>query len=216
VLTDRALSLRTLFVVLAVAAPMLVAADERNSEASQSLGGASTQSPLGLTAQLQAPPPGSLGPAMVDSLAPVLSSWIKASRDAAVAQGVERMPAAVHEALEGYVPGEILERARWRVGGGDETSLQYNIVQFGDVRAVTLDDVVVFKDDEEAHDAKLWAHEIKHVMQFADWGITGFAKRYLQNYEAVESEAADYRWQWMKEKGLTPPPSGAAPPPTAQ
>lgn len=167
-------------------------------------------------AQLQAPPPGTLGPAMIESLAPVLSNWITASHDAAVAQGVEPIPAAVREALTGYVPTEILERARWRVGGGDETSLQYNIVQFGDVRAVTLDDVVVFKDDKEAHDAKLWAHEIKHVMQFADWGVAGFAKRYLQNYEAVESEAADYRWQWMKEKGLTPPPTGGAAPPAAQ
>jgi hypothetical protein len=49
-------------------------------------------------------------------------------------------------------------------------------------------------------------------MQFADWGVAGFAKRYLENYEAVESEAADYRWEWMKRKGLTPPPSGGAAP----
>jgi hypothetical protein len=29
--------------------------------------------------------------------------------------------------------------------------------------------------------------------------------RYLQDYEAVESEAAEFRWQFMKRAGLIPP-----------
>lgn len=204
--------MRTLVVTFAAALPLLGAADEIAIESHHGLALPSSGPFFNAVAQLTAPPPGSLGPTMVESLAPVLASWITTSRNAAVAQGVETIPQPVREALAGYVPDAILDRVRWRVGGGDETSLQYNIVQFGDVRAVTLNDVVVFKDDREAHDSKLWAHEIKHVMQFADWGVAGFAKRYLENYEAVESEAADFRWEWMKRKGLTPPPSGGAAP----
>jgi hypothetical protein len=89
-------------------------------------------------------------------------------------------------------------------------SIQQNVFAFGDVPAVTLDYVIVFSDEKAAlADPKLWAHELKHVMQFAEWGVAGFAMRYLRDYEGVEGEAAEYRWQFMKLKGLVPPPSGA-------
>jgi hypothetical protein len=41
-------------------------------------------------------------------------------------------------------------------------------------------------------------------MQFEEWGVDGFAVRYLTDYEAVESEAAEFRWQFMKKAGLIP------------
>ncbi len=71
---------------------------------------------------------------------------------------------------------------------------------------MTLDDVVVFRESSVAlEDPKLWAHELKHVMQFAEWGVQGFALRYLEDYEAVEAAAAEFRWQFMKRAGLIPP-----------
>ena len=149
-----------------------------------------------------------LSPALVQTLAPILADWIARSRDAAIQQGVEEMPAAIRGALAGYVPDETLSRARWRIGGGSEMSLQQNVFAFGDVPAITLDYVIVFSDEKAAlEDPKLWAHELKHVMQFATWGVGGFATRYLGDYEAVEKEAADYRWEFMKLRGLTPPPA---------
>lgn len=182
------------------ALPVVGSADERTDDPATS-----SAAPSGTTSQ-SIPAPGSLSPMLVQALAPALAQWIVMSRDEAIAQGVESMPPEVRKALEGYVPDAILDKARWRVGGGDGMSLQYQIVEFGDVHAVTLDHVVVFKDAKEANNSKLWAHEIRHVMQFADWGVTGFARRYLTNYEAVEKEAADYRWEWMKERGLIPVP----------
>jgi Domain of unknown function (DUF4157) len=150
----------------------------------------------------EGPPP--MSPAMVQYLAPLLASWIASEREAAKAQGVEPIPAPIRAALEGYVPGPILERVRWRVGGG-ELSLPQNLIRFGHVPGVTLDDVIVFEERRAAlEDPKLWAHELKHVMQFAEWGVDGFAARYLSDYEAVESEAAEFRWQFMKEAGLIP------------
>ncbi len=168
------------------------------------------------------PPPGAPAPSTpersaalgMDALSPLLAHWIESSRDAALAAGVEPLPASVHRALEGYVPEAILDRVRWTVSSGPETSLQRNLFRFGDAPAVTLDYVVVFVDRNDAsQDPKLWAHELKHVMQFAEWGVDGFAARYLRDYQAVESEAAEFRWQWMKQTGRVPKPSPAAPAP---
>jgi hypothetical protein len=149
-----------------------------------------------------------LSPVLVQTIAPILADWIARSRDAAVQQGVTEIPAAIRGALAGYVPDATLSRVRWRIGGGSDMSLQQNVFAFGDVPAITLDYVVVFSDEKAAlEDPKLWAHELKHVMQFASWGVAGFATRYLGDYEAVEKEAADYRWEFMKLRGLTPPPA---------
>lgn len=159
--------------------------------------GVPAQSPAGR-------PPSASSSLMVQSLAPLLASWIAYERDAAKEQGVEPIPEPIREALEGYVPGPILDRVRWREGAS-ELSLPQNVLRFGHVPATTLDDVVVFAERRAAiEDPKLWAHELKHVMQFAEWGVGGFAARYLSDYEAVEQEAAEFRWEFMKQAGLIP------------
>jgi hypothetical protein len=148
-----------------------------------------------------------LSPAVVETLTPLLAEWIDRSRDAALHQGVAEIPPAIRTALSGYVPDETLDRVRWRTGGAGLMSLQQNVFAFGDVPAVTLDYVIVFAEEKPAlEDPKLWAHELKHVMQFADWGVAGFAARYLRDDATVENEAAEFRWQFMKLKGLVPPP----------
>ncbi|HEX7237853.1 MAG TPA: DUF4157 domain-containing protein [Gammaproteobacteria bacterium] len=154
--------------------------------------------------------PQALSPLVVESLAPVLARWIESERDAAKAQGVEPIPAAIRASLEGYVPKAVLDRVRWREGAS-ELSLPQNMIRFGHASAVTLDDVIVFEDNTTAvEDPKFWAHEIKHVMQFEEWGVEGFAARYLSDSQAVENEAWEYRWQFMKQAGLIPP----VPPPS--
>jgi hypothetical protein len=156
---------------------------------------------IGQNAPERLPP---LSPIVIQSLAPVLASWIAYERDAAKARGVEPIPAPIRAALEGYVPEPILDRVRWSEGA-TELSLPQNVIRFGDVPAVTLDDVVVFHDRRAAlEDPKLWAHELKHVMQFAEWGVDGFALRYLSDHDAVEHEAWEFRWEFMKRAGLIP------------
>ena len=80
-----------------------------------------------------------------------------------------------------------------------------NVIRFGHASAVTLDDVIVFEEGNTAvEDPRFWAHELKHVMQFEEWGLQGFATRYLSDYNAVENEATEFRWQFMKQAGLIP------------
>ncbi len=157
-----------------------------------------------------APAAGS-GSLMVRTMASLLAGWIAYERDAVIAQGVEPIPQPIRAALAGYVPEPILDRVRWREGAS-ELSLPHNVIRFGHVPATTLDHVVVFAERRAAlEDPKLWAHELKHVMQFAQWGVEGFAARYVSDYEAVEREAADFRWEFMKRAGLLPNIPGAEP-----
>jgi hypothetical protein len=143
--------------------------------------------------------------AQTELVARVLSQWILIERNAAVERGVDAIPPEVREALAGFVAGEILDVARWRVDA-DALSFYPALFSFGATPAVTLDYVVIFASDEHARDATLWAHEIYHVGQYRDWGIDGFAGRYLADYEAVEHDAAEFRWQWMKKTGRIPAP----------
>lgn len=159
---------------------------------------------MGVAHAAEPPPAASIPPLLAQSLTPLLSDWIIRSRDSAIAQGVSPIPADIRAALEGYVPASILERVRWRVGGG-EASLQGQLLRFGYAPAVTLDHVVIFEREANAlNDPKLWVHELRHVMQYAEWGVTEFAARYLRDYEAVEKEAAEYRWQWMRLTNRVP------------
>ena len=145
---------------------------------------------------------------LLSAMAPLLVRWIQSSRDAALEQGVEKIPKSIRATLEGYVPDATLQRVRWRAGGGSDLSLQQSAFLFKDAQAITLDYVIVFGDENEArNDPKLWAHELRHVMQFEEWGIEGFAARYLADSNAVEDVASEYRWQFMKLRGLVPPPS---------
>jgi hypothetical protein len=141
----------------------------------------------------------SIDPLILGTAAPFLSDLIISSRDEALAYGVHRIPPTVRAELEGYVPTAVLDLARWCVDCGGMLSLQQNIFRLGYSPAVTLDYVVVFKSREDAlRDPSLWAHELKHVMQFMRWGVSGFAAKYVEDYEAVEREAAEFRWEWMK------------------
>lgn len=55
--------------------------------------------------------------------------------------------------------------------------------------SVTLIDTIVFADANGANDPVLWAHELKHVQQFRDWGVMDFSIRYIRSYNGVEDQA---------------------------
>jgi hypothetical protein len=150
-----------------------------------------------------------LDPAVRAILAPVLSNWITTTRDTSIAAGVAPIPAAIRSALEGYVAEDVLDRVRWRVDNG-LLSVPQGLFRLGYTPAMTLDYVVLFADEKDAvGDPKLWAQELFHVMQYGDWGVPGFAERYLADYSGVERDAAEFRWQFMRATGRIPTPTGA-------
>lgn len=144
----------------------------------------------------------SLDPAVAAAAAPALADWIRRSRDAAHDAGAAPIPEPIRAALAGHVPADVLDAVRWCRACGGASTLQHTAVELAGAPAVTLDDVIVFSSaGVDVDDPALWAHELHHVMQYREWGVAGFAVRYLDDRGAVEHAANESRWQWMKQSG---------------
>ncbi|MDR6758623.1 hypothetical protein J2Y48_004777, partial [Mycoplana sp. BE70] len=42
-----------------------------------------------------------------------------------------------------------------------------------------------------------WVHELTHVRQYQDWGVQGFAVRYIRSHSSVEREAHDEEARYL-------------------
>lgn len=140
--------------------------------------------------------------ATVESVAPTLKNLIIYSRQDALNAGAGPLPPEVIREFDGFYGRDVLS-AFWRIGQGNDLSLQANSFRFGDRAAIALDTVLVFRSGGDANSLWLWAHELAHIEQYRRWGIDNFAKRYVRNYEAVEAEAnrrADEFMNWRARR----------------
>ena len=107
-----------------------------------------------------------LAPALMGVAAQVLAQLIQSSRSRAIADGVQPIPSGVYRGLLGYFPDGLLRQVRFAAGRADAIALPSLAFSYGDAAAVTLGDVVWFKDTQKVKtDLKLWAHELTHVLQ---------------------------------------------------
>lgn len=119
-----------------------------------------------------------------------LEAWLLQSRQAALRAGTEPIPLMIRAQLTPFYDDSLLDEVRFRVGITDEMDVATVMLQNPDVQAVTLVDVVVFRDAQAAaEDSVLWAHELWHVQQYREWGTSGFAQRYTRNFQSVEGPA---------------------------
>ena len=97
-----------------------------------------------------------------------------------------------------------------RIGWSEGQTLYAGIFRIRNTKALTLGDVIVFRDAEVARDPRIWAHELTHAVQYDRWGTSGFAEHYVRDLKAVEDEAwqatgryedwaRDRRWQFSVE-----------------
>jgi hypothetical protein len=121
---------------------------------------------------------------------PALTLWLTQARDEAASAGTQAIPAHIREQLlPWYAPG-VLDAARYKISDNGQFSAATAMLQNPDVGAVTLIDVILFRDPQAAEsDVALWAHELKHVQQYQEWGVGGFAQRYTHDFDAVEAPA---------------------------
>ena len=123
--------------------------------------------------------------------APAFVEWLNQSRRSS-SRSAQSIPYEIRQQLQGFYDEDLLNRVRFRVGDAGVFNLANLSIRYGDAEAVTLIDVVVFKNRNDAHyNARLWAHELKHVQQFRDWGTRDFAIRYLRSWNSVENAAYD-------------------------
>jgi hypothetical protein len=133
-----------------------------------------------------------LPPALMSAATQVLAQLIEAARGKAIADGVKPIPSGVYRGLLGYFPDGLLRKARFAIGKAEGIALPSLAFTYGDKTAMTLGDVVLFRDPRSAEtDLKLWAHELTHVLQYQRWGTEGFAARYVRDHRGVEKEAYD-------------------------
>lgn len=117
-----------------------------------------------------------------------LEAWLLQARSTAAAAGVQPIPLHIRARLEAYFDLQVLESVRYRVGDAAELDAANAMLHNPDVAAVTLVDIIVFRSAAAAEDdVALWAHELKHVEQYQQWGVAEFARRYTSDFQAVET-----------------------------
>jgi hypothetical protein len=100
------------------------------------------------------------------------------------------MPVAVRRQLARFFPRAVLEQVRYATEWDPaEDTLPSLFMGRSPKSAMTLGDVILFRDAQGVADPLLWAHELTHVMQYKQLGITTFATRYLEQGWELEAEA---------------------------
>lgn len=144
-----------------------------------------------------------------------LALWLQQSRDSAIGTS-QPIPDHIRRQLTGYIRDDVLRSARYKVGDNGIINAAHAIHGFDrGVSAVTLIDVIVFRDGRDAaNNLPLWAHELFHVQQFKDWGVRDFSISYARNPDAVEGPAYDVQnryWNWANANLPRGPGPGAIP-----
>jgi hypothetical protein len=127
----------------------------------------------------------------------VLASEIRRAR-AQIRPFSSNMPRAVEEKLMHYFPYDIIDRTRFAIYDPNRMTIDSLILGFrweevgATAIAVTLDDVVVFKEEGMQHDIPLWAHELIHVTQYQNLGVEGFAATYIIARNSLEDPAYEF------------------------
>jgi hypothetical protein len=119
---------------------------------------------------------------------PALEQWIIQSRNDAI-NGAMPMPPHVRQALQGWYSPQLMDIVRYKVGDGGALNLGNVSVRYGTAEAITLIDVIIFSNPDLANDFALWVHEMKHVQQYAEWGVHSFAVQYMRSWNGVEDPA---------------------------
>ncbi|MBM3104403.1 MULTISPECIES: eCIS core domain-containing protein [Pseudomonas] len=156
--------------------------------------------------------PGQAG-IMLDDLGRIASSTLAAAlqqaRDSAASNNILPIPLHIRAQLESYYDFQVLDAARYKVGDQQALDSANALLQNPDVNAVTLIDIIVFRNEADAQDnVALWAHELHHVQQYQQWGVAEFARRYSRDFNAVETPA--YEIQAQVSKALRERASGQA------
>ncbi len=120
---------------------------------------------------------------------PALATTIRLTRDRAWSAGVRPAPANVVKALSPYFSPGVLSQVRWRTPMQQPSVSGLLVHWYFREGAVTLSDVVLFSDAGLAQDPGFWAHELTHVEQYRRYGVDGFARRYVNDWESLEREA---------------------------
>lgn len=102
------------------------------------------------------------------------------------------VPANIRMILSPFFPPEVFQGVCWAVVGHGQ-SLDTWAIRDGGMAAITLEDVIVFRDSQIGfNDAITWSHELTHVLQYRSLGVEGFAALYVYAFDVLEQQARDF------------------------
>jgi hypothetical protein len=106
-----------------------------------------------------------------------------------------QMPADIRQTLTPFFPPQVLDRARFTTRQRAGISIATAALEVdGNINAITVDDIIVFANDNDATNPVLWAHELVHVGQCENMGIDGFAAMYAGwGAQTIANDA--YGWE---------------------
>jgi hypothetical protein len=111
---------------------------------------------------------------------------------AQAAFGARAMPPDVYQQLTQYFSPAFLQSVAFNTFSNARITLDSAVMLLNnDVAAITLEDIVVFRNESDAHNPVLWAHELTHVQQYRNRGVDAFANMYTTNAWVLENEAID-------------------------
>lgn len=146
----------------------------------------------------------------VNGMLDIASSELSAALTKAYATHITSarpLPDEVKHFLHGIVPDEFIENARFTVSN-DSLTLpgilnQGHRAYMNQDNAVSINNLIIFSREPtfvSATDARWWAHELGHHMQYKRWGgVPGFARQYVLDFQGVEREAETYGEQAIKK-----------------
>lgn len=141
--------------------------------------------------------------AEVQTAAPVFENWLISSSNTSRRNSYS-IPDFIRQKLSGFYGNDILNSVTYKIGDNGVANLGNLSIKYGDARAVTLIDVIVFSNESDVDDPQLWVHELKHVEQFRDWGVRDFSIRYLRElrheHNPVENDARDAEARYQQWK----------------
>jgi hypothetical protein len=109
--------------------------------------------------------------------------------------GCQPMPISIRETLARFYPPELMNGVCYALYDPRRVGLNSILMaDFNTVSAVTLEDVIVFRNaqgDYSASDPILWAHELMHVIQYRRLGLETFAHLYSFRFQDIENEASN-------------------------
>ena len=96
-------------------------------------------------------------------------------RNSALKNGVQPLPEEIRAQLSMYYNKNLLDSVRYTVGSSFFNGLTQSIALKTSANAITLVNVIVFKNSEGSLDPDLWAHEMFHVRQYKKYGLHKFS-----------------------------------------
>ncbi|MBV0882140.1 DUF4157 domain-containing protein [Noviherbaspirillum sp. L7-7A] len=123
-----------------------------------------------------------------------VAQGIISARNAVINGGGAPIPVHIKSFLQRWYPLDLINSVRWTSNWGPlNNSLQAAQMNFNSsTQAIALINAVVFRNAANSQDPALWAHEMYHINQYRQWGVFGFAQRWVDNSSVngpVESPA---------------------------